>query len=171
MKLGKSYLIPLVFTFVVVALASFNYIKLSLPAQEAADEGVSVISYYKFGLLPNSIVYDIWDVAPSSSQASVLGGFLRFSENLKDRTFSKVILSFRGTPKFVLDGEDFKIIGQEFEYQNPIYTIRTLPEKLQTPQGKQAFESWSGGVLGVLNAQMEDVNEMGYQWYLEDLLK
>jgi hypothetical protein len=171
MKVRKISLVAAVLVAIFLFVTSVSYIRLTLAAREEAGEGVSAISYYEYGILPNTIVYDIWGVGPNSSQAGILGGFFRFSDRLKDRTFTKVILSYRGTPRFVLGGDDFHTIGQEFEFQNPIFTLRTLPEKLKTPDGMQAFDSWSGGMLGVLNAQMEDVNEMGRRWYLNDLLR
>lgn len=171
MSVRKISLIVTAFAVMFFSVISISYVRLTLAAREEAGEGVSAISYYEYGILPSAIVYDIWTVGPSASQAGVLGGFFRFADRLKNRSFNKVILSYRGTPKFVLGGDDFHTIGQEFEFQNPIFTLRTLPEKLKTPYGLQAFDSWSGGMLGVLNAQMEDVNEMGRQWYLNDLLR
>lgn len=75
-----------------------------------------------------------------------------------------------GKHKFYIDGEHFKKIGEEHEYQNPVYTLRTLPENIYTLDGKQAYPNWTGGVLGVMGKQMEDLNEFGKKWVLEDYL-
>jgi len=98
------------------------------------------------------------------------GVFLRFSDKMKDRKFREVRLAYRGETKFILSGKDFRDIGREYSYQNPVYIVRTFPEKLRTPDGKKAFSTWSGGLLGVLGRQMEDVNELGQRWYLGDML-
>ena len=68
------------------------------------------------------------------------------------------------------DGDEFLKIGQEYSYQNPVYSVRTFPEKLRVPSGEPAYSSWTGGLLGVVGAQMDDVNEMARAWYISDLL-
>lgn len=55
-------------------------------------------------------------------------------------------------------------------FPNPVYTIRTLPEKLRRPDGSRAFSVWTGGMIGVLGAQMDDVNNFAGQWYLDDAI-
>ena len=39
-----------------------------------------------------------------------------------------------------------------------------LPEQLYLPDGTAAFGSWTGGWLGVLGRQIEDVNTFGQAW-------
>ena len=80
-----------------------------------------------------------------------------------------VKLSHAGNEKFRITGEYFKKLGLEFGEQNPVYTIRTMPQNLYKPDGTAAFGTWTGGVLGVLNNQMEDFNEFHRQWYVSDL--
>lgn len=122
------------------------------------------------GVIPDSIVYDVWDLGRTASQAEVLGGFMRFADEMKDRESREVRLASPGQTKFILSGHDFAVMGDEYFYQNPVYTIRTFPEKLSRPDGRPAFDNWSGGFIGVISAQMDDVNELGRQWYLNDLL-
>jgi hypothetical protein len=50
-----------------------------------------------------------------------------------------------------------------------MYTLRTLPENLNRPDGEQAFGTWTGGMLGVLGHQMEDFAEWHSAWYIRDL--
>jgi len=38
-----------------------------------------------------------------------------------------------------------------------------------TPDGKKAFGTWTGGLLGVLSKQMEDFGEFHEKWYVEDM--
>ena len=51
-----------------------------------------------------------------------------------------------------------------------MYTIRTFPENLRTPDGERAFSVWEGGMFGVLKAQMEDFNEFHDEWYMDDMM-
>jgi len=36
--------------------------------------------------------------------------------------------------KFVLEGDYFQTLGKEYGTQNPVYTMRTFPEKLNSPE-------------------------------------
>ena len=81
------------------------------------------------------------------------------------------IQAYKGRTKFILDGDDFREIGRENSWQNPVYTIRTLPEKLRTPDGRRAYSSVSGGLLGVLSVQMNNVNEIARDWYLNEMVR
>ncbi|MBX3479663.1 MAG: hypothetical protein KF842_04635 [Caulobacter sp.] len=91
------------------------------------------------------------------------------AEALKDRKFGKVTLSRGGKAVFVMAGEDFAELGAEYGAgQNPVYLIRTLPQKLTLPDGRSAFGTWEGGWLGVLGKQMEDANSFGQAWATGD---
>ncbi len=156
---------------IAAALSGVNYVRVHQPAQEAlkyTDE-VSVASYYRFGVVPDAIVFDLRTVRYDASGALILGRFFKFAEEMKDRQFREVRLAYKGETKFILDGDDFHEIGQQNSFQNPLYTVRTFPSKLRAPDGTSAYSSWSGGLLGVLNAQMGDVNQMSRDWYLDDM--
>ena len=155
----------------VVALIAFNVLAVHRHAHAAlkGSDDITIVAYYRNGIMVNSIVYDLWGVSPEASHAFILGRFFQFAEELEGRDFKEVRLAYRGKTKFILDGDDFGDIGRSYKYQNPVYIVRTLPEKLKTPSGRDAYSSWSGGALGVLGAQMDDVNQMARDWYLADM--
>ena len=74
--------------------------------------------------------YCVKNVSADVTAMDVFRVFLHAADNLKDRQFEKVNLCFREEVRFVLDGADFAIIGKDYESQNPMYTIRSFPEKL-----------------------------------------
>lgn len=154
---------------------SVNVIRLYLPVSSAISEdyrsdGVSVIAYYRYGLIPNEIVFDLRDVALEKSPTDVVRVMLTFAEKVKDRNFDKVYLSWKGQPKFYMEGYFFKSLGETLAIQNPVYTIRTLPENLYLPNGERAFSQWSGGLIGVLSNQLQDFETFNQQWYIEDMM-
>jgi len=53
-------------------------------------------------------------------------------------------------------------------WENPVYLLRTFPERLKTPKVTAAFDVWIGGALGVLNAQMDDMNRLAETWFMRD---
>jgi hypothetical protein len=44
-------------------------------------------------------------------------------------------------------------------------------KELYTPDGSRAFDTWTGGTLGVLNAQMEDFSKFTNAWFLQDEIR
>ncbi|WP_071673162.1 hypothetical protein [Nioella nitratireducens] len=150
-------------------LFGVNYFRVNAPAQDAARTA-EVWAYYRFGVLPSEIVFDVRDLSPSASAASVIGDLLRFSAELQDREFGAVHLAWRGETRFILPGSHFRTLGREYAFQNPAYTIRTLPQHLLGPDGRPAYSTWSGGMLGVLGAQMEDVNGFAADWFVDDYI-
>jgi len=67
--------------------------------------------------------------------------------------------------KYILPGEDFYSVGLMHSYgENPIYIIRTFPEKLLLPNGRHAFPKWEGGILAVAARQLEDFNTFMKTW-------
>ena len=57
----------------------------------------------------------------------------------------------------------------EYGIQNPVYTLRSLPQNVYNLDGTQAFSTWTGGLIGVVGKQMEDLSEFHKQWYINDL--
>jgi hypothetical protein len=137
---------------------------------EPRNAGLQVYGYHRLGLIPSEIVFDIRNVSGTNSPADVTRLLLQFAEKLKERDFENVYLSFKGEPRFLLKGPYFKQLGQEYGTQNPAYTIRTMPQNLFWPDGRAAFATWTGGMLGVLSKQMEDFAEFHNIWWLHSLL-
>lgn len=159
---------------VVAALFIINH-AVNAPLQEVLDDdprnqGVVASAGYR-GFDFSTLVFDLKGVSGTNSKADVFRVFLHYAHAMKDEEFESVELAFRGTPKFMMNGSYFQKLGEELDFQNPLYTIRTFPENLQPPDGERAFPVWEGGVLGVLKAQMEDFNEFHDQWYLNDMME
>jgi hypothetical protein len=129
------------------------------------NAGIAVSLHTRDG--GSKLVYDLTSVAPTNSVADVFRVFLQFASREKDREFNSVELGFRGASRFLIRGDYFKQLGQEFGTQNPIYTIRTFPEHLTKLDGSPAYPTWTGGLLGVSGKQMEDFNDFHRQWWLD----
>jgi hypothetical protein len=152
-----------------------NYFFVAKPLNEviAADprnQGIEVRTRYGDYYKPSVLVFDLKNVSATNSSADVFRIFLRYAEVMKEKDFDRVLLSFRGDPKFQLTGDYFKKLGVEFEVQNPVYTMRTFTENVYKIDGSKAFGTWTGGLLGVLNKQMEDFNAFHQQWYRDDVV-
>ncbi|QDZ06430.1 hypothetical protein FPZ24_02185 [Sphingomonas panacisoli] len=124
------------------------------------------VAYRRWLISPNDIVFDVWRLAPDGSMADMDRQLFKAAEALKGRPFDHVVLAYHGVGRFMIDGAHFGVIGDSWSYQNPIFIVRTLPENVSDMTGKPAFETWTGGLLGVVSQQMEDHNKLHEQWYL-----
>ena len=118
----------------------------------------------------NNLDFCVHNLSGETNAMDVFRVLLHAADNFKNRQFEKVRLCFRNETRFVLDGADFLIIGQDFETQNPMYTVRTFPEKLFLPDGQAAYESHSGGLFYLMRVQMDDFHDMNGVWYMNELV-
>lgn len=151
------------------SLYIFNYTQLKQPIQKYIDSdsrniGITVDVHYKNYIDISNVVFDITSIE-KSSKLDVFRVLLNFAEINKQKNYKKIFLSYKGEEKFIIPGEYFKQLGVEFGSQNPMYTIRTFPENIQNLDGKNAYDHWSGGLLGVLQKQMEDFDDFHKKWY------
>jgi hypothetical protein len=171
----KKLLVPAIAILVAVAgIQAYAHLSLQSPLNsaiqaDARSKGINASVSYDNWIPGSTIVFNLKEVSGTNSPADVFRVFLQFAENQKANTYSRVILAHKGKRKFIIEGDYFKVLGQEFGPQNPVYTIRTFPEHVFDLSGKQAFANWTGGVFGVVNKQMEDFNEFNKQWFINDL--
>ena len=162
--------------FVITAVFLMNYLLVYRPLSFVVDsdtrnKGVSVLAHYDYLINPNILVFDLRDLSDSKAPLDIFRVLLEFAAVQKNQDYEVVKIAFRGKTKFLLMGSYFKTLGAEHGSQNPIYTIRTFSEHLYKPDGTAAFQTWTGGLLGVLAKQMEDFSDFSKQWYMYDLAK
>jgi hypothetical protein len=135
-------------------------------AEDARNSGYEISASYAGLLDTSTLVLDLGRVDRAAPLDLLRGVFLAAAAMEREHErFETVVLARGGEPVFVLSGSDFSSLGSEFGGgQNPVYLVRTFPEKLKTPYGTAAFSTWSGGALGVVGAQMKDVNDAAHQW-------
>ncbi|WP_313143081.1 hypothetical protein [Stenotrophomonas sp.] len=151
----------------------WNYTTLQRQARDmhtadSRNAGIEVFTHYGYFVNPKVLVFDLRALSGDNSPMNVTRTLLQFAERQKHRRFDRVILAHKGTAKFELKGDYFHALGNDYEHQNPVYTLRTLPENVYQLDGARAFGTWTGGLLGVVGKQMEDLNELHQQWYLAE---
>lgn len=150
------------------AVAAFNA-SIGVPVaselgKDSRNSGLTIVAYRSFGLHPTDVTLNIL-TAENVAPADVFRATFQAAQALKDRRFGQINLVRGLSHIYSMRGEDFQEIGREFEAgQNPVYLIRTLPEKLFLPDGSSAFGTWTGGLLGVVTQQMDDVNSAARTW-------
>jgi hypothetical protein len=138
---------------------------------DTRNKGIEVSVHFENYVNPSILKYDLKSISGTNSMTDIFRVVLQFAQKVKSKKFDMVGLSFRGKMKFKIHGDYFLKLGEEYSYQNPVYTIRTFPENLMNPDGSRAYPEWSGGLFGVLAKQMEDFNDFHRRWYLEDITK
>ena len=139
-------------------------------ADDPRNGGIVVAAHYGGRISVSVLTFDLKKVPGYRSPVDVFRTFLQFAHRMRDREFEKVELCFRGKVKFFISGSDFRELGAQYSRQNPVYTVRTFPEKLKNPDGSRAFPGWTGGALGVAMRQMQDFKEFHRRWYISDSL-
>lgn len=168
--------IPLIALGILGGVFGFNYFTLTKPLDSVLksdyrNNGIEVSAHYENYVNPNVLVFDIKNIDLKNSAADVFRVFLQYSSELKTKSFDKIILSSKGQPKFYILGSHFTEIGREYGTQNPVYIVRTFPENVYKMNGSKAFDSWTGGVLGVSTKQLEDFNDFSKKWFIDDKFK
>lgn len=175
-RLTRWLFLPLLLIISIGAAYGFNYLALQHPMNEVLEsdprnKGLEVSVHYQSYLNPSVLIYDLRRLSGTNSKVDVFRSFLQFAEKVNGKSFEKVELAFRGETKFVLDGEYFKELGRDYGTQNPVWTMNHFPEKLKLPDGTRAYETWTGGWLGVVGKQIEDFNDFHDKWYMREVLR
>jgi hypothetical protein len=144
-----------------------NFVTLKMPvsdrlSEDERNEVVDLSVRYRYYADPSAIAISLNECS-EAAPVDILRALLQTAEALQDRDFSAVELHSGYTHKFTLTGEYFERLGEEYDYQNPVYTARTLPEKLRKPDGTQAYYSLGGGLSGLSN-QMENFSQFALDW-------
>ena len=170
----KKVLLIILILIVIIAggIYGYNYFTLQKPMndvieQDSRNSGIEVSAHLNYYIDYNTLEYNLTAVE-NNSMADVFRVLLQYAEEIKEKDFNEVILSHKGKEKFKLEGEYFKQLGEEYSWQNPVYTMRTFPENVLKMNGDKAFPKWSGGLLGVMKEQTEDFYEFHKKWYIND---
>ena len=160
----------------VIAIFIANHLMLGKPLadvlkSDSRNSGIHMTAHYGNHIVPSVLVLDLRKVSGKNSAADVFRVLLQYAEAIQKKEFETVNLNCKGKTKFVLEGDYFRELGKEYDFQNPVYTMRTFPENVYTPDGEKAFPSWTGGLIGVAGKQMEDFAEFHQQWYINDLIE
>ena len=163
-----SRCIAIVSLFIFAGSACSSEFDATISAIKAKDDRNAGIDF-SLSRQSESLEFDLISIGTDKSSMDVFRVLLHTAAETQDSHFNEVILAFKGDRRFRLGGEDFQKMGAEFGTQNPMYTLRTFPEKLKTVEGQSAFPQRSGGLLYLARVQMEDFSAFIEQWYFADL--
>lgn len=128
-------------------------------ASNAAFQGMRVSAHYQYWVIPGVVVYDLEELSLKQTPIDVHTALLEFASKVRDKRYSRVDLSYRGTTKFSIDGDAFARLGHEYEKRNFEYVLYDFPRLI----GKA--EKAPAGPNG-----RDELVQFHRQWYGEDAL-
>ncbi|HEY0159016.1 MAG TPA: zinc ribbon domain-containing protein [Thermoanaerobaculia bacterium] len=130
--------------------------------ENAAFRGMKVSAHYQYYVIPGVVVYDLEGLSFRQTPIDVHTAFLEFAKKLKEKRYTRVDLSYRGTTKFSMDGASFMKLGQEYAKRNFDYVLYNAPRLVQPAEGTKPIPPNGSG--------RDTLLEFHRSWYGEDVL-
>ncbi len=142
--------IVLVGTPLVAALIGYsaNLLLLQEPVNQVLKEnasfaGMEVSAHYQYWVVPGVIVYDLRGVSVRQTPMDVHMALLEFAKKVRDKRYSRVDLSYKGTTKFSIDGDSFRKLGREYARKNYDFVLYSFPKLFHPEDGARSLAAAS----------------------------
>lgn len=119
---------------------SANVLLLQRPVDDvinsnSAFQGMKVSAHYQYYVVPGVVVYDLKELSVRQTPIDVHTALSEFAQKVRDKRYSRVDISYRGTTKFSIDGDSFARLGAEYQKKNYRYVLYEFPRSLgRNPQ-------------------------------------
>ena len=137
------------------------------PIRDAVDEdprNASVVLDAGYaGLFDRDVLVLELEDTDGTAPVDLLRVLLQSAKSVQDREFDRVELHGPTGHVFSLPGSYFGTLGREYDSQNPVYTMRSLPYELEGPDGGSEYFNTGGGLMG-LGGQFEDFGDAMSRW-------
>jgi hypothetical protein len=107
---------------------------------DSRNEGINISICYESFDNKNKIIYNLSDIVSDKSRTEVFRYILQSANELKEHDFERVIFAYNGDKRFYIEGEYFKQLGEEYDWQNSNFTNRTFPSHVKKMDGTSAYE-------------------------------
>lgn len=158
--------IVLVGTPLVAALIGYsaNLLLLQQPVNDVMKEnstlaGMQVSAHYEYWVVPGVVVYDLRGIGVNQTPMDVHKALLEFAKKVRDKRYSRIDLSYKGTTKFSIDGGSFQKLGDEYSKKNYDFALYSFPKLFHPADGVKVNNAASG---------RDPLLEFHKQWYGND---
>lgn len=150
----------------------YNYYTVNRPVQQELnsderDSGIAFDAHYQNYVQLDVLVLNLKEISGEKTKVDVFRALWQSAFALKNREFKEVRLDYQGDARFILPGDYFNKLGNEYDNENPIYVIRTFPENVLNLDGQHAYQETTGGILGVMATEMDYFSDFSEKWYLK----
>ena len=139
--------IVLVGTPLVAALIGYsaNLFLLQEPVNQVLKEnsafaGMQVSAHYEYWVVPGVVEYDLREVSLKQTPINVHKALLEFAKKVKDKRYSRIDLSYKGTTKFSIDGDSFQRLGTEYAKENWDFVLRSFAGLFRAESGAKTVD-------------------------------
>ena len=126
---------------------------------------IDVDVYYDGPFASDVIVFDLSDrLTAVARRIDPVHLLLQFVTKAKSSSLHRIVLAHRGVKLFYVSADDIEELASSYDAGGRIWAFNHLPERCRTMSGTSAYETWSGGWLGVAERQTEDLNSLLEAW-------
>jgi len=112
-----------------------------------------------------SVVFDFKGVrAGGARRIDPVHHLFEFASRIDLGSLDHVLLARDGTAIFAVASSDMSELAGSYSAGGEPWAFNHLPERSKTLDGRAAFSTWTGGFLGVLAKQAEDLNNFIRDW-------
>jgi hypothetical protein len=133
---------------------------------QCASNGVVSVRVSYSGLVgTDTVVFDLRDGnSAGARRIDPVHLLMQFADKLDLYSIRRVVLARNGQHRFYIHAMDLKPLADSYAADGQLWAFNNLPASVRRMDGSRAFEEWSGGWLGVLKEQTEDVNDFITEW-------
>jgi len=111
------------------------------------------------------LVFDVKTLDRSETRLiDILHLFLQFGSKIANTGASRVTIAAGGREVFWIQKTDLDELSEQYRLGARLRAFNHWPERLRKPSGERAYESWSGGSLGVMSGQLGDMTDALRKW-------
>lgn len=126
---------------------------------------VDVDVYYDGMFSTDVVVFDLKDGgSPNARRIDPVHLLLQFAAKLDLTSVRRVVLARSKRHVFYIDASDLQRLADSYDGGGRVWAFNHLPESARTMSGSRAYGEWTGGLLGVLQKQMEDLDDLIRTW-------
>ncbi|MHA1569983.1 MAG: hypothetical protein ACTSXZ_10970 [Alphaproteobacteria bacterium] len=161
-NLQRMFTVFVLLTVVVVTTVfSLNYTLLQRPLnrvieQDARNRGLRLSVYYDSYIDTDTIVFDVRGVGQPAGNAGLFRAFFQFARELQGREIETVVISYRGSHKLKIKGDDFLELGASFGTMPPNDLMWQLARNLRLLNGKLVLSHIPGNYAAILRQNLGD---------------
>lgn len=130
--------------------------------ENASFHGMNVSAHYQYWVVPGVVVYDLRGLSFKQTPIDVHTAFLEFAKKVKEKRYSRVELSYRGTTKFSIDGDSFHRLGEEYSKRNFDFVLYSFARLFQPENGTRPLDD--------AISDRDALLEFHRQWYGTDVM-
>src|SRR4051794_27303078 len=113
----------------------------------------------------DTVVFDLRDGGSAGARRiDPIHLLMQFSSKLDLYSVNRVVLARNGNKRFYITGTDLRPLANSYENGGRAWAFNNLPANIYRMDGTRAYGEWTGGWLGVLQKQSEDVNRFITEW-------